>query len=158
MSLDAKQFRALIVRPALEAIGLWSQEAENLVCGTAAQESRLSYVKQIGTGPALGLFQMEPATHDDIWNNYLRYNLGWVAAVKRLAATDDGNPRGFPDASEMVWNLRYAAAMCRIHYRRQPGAIPFSLEGMAAYWKKYYNTVLGDGTPQQFIQNYSLIG
>ena len=153
--IDPKQFRLLIVLPALEKIGLWSEEAENLVMGTAAQESRLTYIKQLGKGPALGLFQMEPATHDDIWQNYLRYNLAWAANVRALAVTR--NDRGFPTAGEMVWNMQYAAAMCRIHYRRQPGKLPTTVKGMAEYYKAFYNTPLGAATVQEFITNYALV-
>jgi hypothetical protein len=79
--IDPRQFRALIVRPALESINLWSQQAEDLVMGTAAQESRLIYLRQLGNGPALGLFQMEPATHNDIWVNFLRWKPSWQNAV-----------------------------------------------------------------------------
>lgn len=60
--MNGKQFRIEIVRPALVTIDLYSDAAENLVMGTAAQESHLDYVKQSGNGPALSLFQMEPAT------------------------------------------------------------------------------------------------
>ena len=74
VSIDAEQLRKDIVRPAIEKIGLWSQEAEDLLIGTAAQESHLgTYLRQLGDGPALGIFQMEPATHNDIHENFLRY-------------------------------------------------------------------------------------
>jgi hypothetical protein len=152
--VDAKQFRRLIVMPVLQEIGLWSQDAENLVMGTAAQESRLTYIKQLGNGPALGFFQMEPATHDDIWRHYLHYNKGWTENMLDLALT---RKDGIPRADEMVWNLRYAVAMCRIHYRRKPGAIPRTVEGMADYWKQYYNTPLGKGTAVEFIKHYALV-
>ena len=32
-------------------------------------------------------------------------------------------------------------------------AIPTTLTGQAAYWKKYYNTAAGEGTASQFIRN-----
>ena len=64
----AKQFRELIIRPALEAIGLWSQTAENLVLGTAIHESgNFKYIKQVGGGTALSFYQIEPVTADDIY-------------------------------------------------------------------------------------------
>ena len=153
--IDPTQFRRFIVRPALEVIGLWSQDAENLVMGTAAQESRLKYIKQLGGGPALGLFQMEPRTHDDIWKNYLAFKPEWEDQVMRM--TTFGVYDGYPDAGEMVWNLRYAAAMCRLHYRRQKGVIPSTVAGQAAYWKRHFNTHLGKGTEQEFINNYALV-
>ena len=58
MALDAKQLRELVIRPALMEIELWSEAAEELVLGTAIVESRLSFIKQLGSGPAFGLWPL----------------------------------------------------------------------------------------------------
>ena len=71
--IDVKQFRANIIEPALTVLELDSVAAQELLLGTAVQESRITYLRQLGNGPALGLFQMEPATHNDIWDNFLEY-------------------------------------------------------------------------------------
>jgi len=107
-----------------------------------------TFLVQLGGGPALGIFQMEPNTHDDIWLNFLQYR-------EALAGEIRGQYMVNGVASELVWNLAYATAMCRMHYLRKPGAIPTSVEGMAAYWKKHYNTELGKGTEEEFIANYN---
>jgi len=149
VSLDVGQVRLYIIRPTLVALDLWSQPAEDLVLGTAIQESRLQYLRQLGGGPALGLWQMEPATHEDIWNNYLEPKP--QLRIKVLGAA------GFyvrPTAEALVYNLRYAAAMCRVHYLRVPGAIPADLRGQAEYWKRSYNTPLGKGTPAQYVASW----
>lgn len=149
--MNVKQFRELIVRPALLHIALWSPEAENLVIGTALQESGgLRYIKQLGNGPALGFFQCEPFTYQDIWTNYLAYNATLADKLRSLAGSH--HPELYPDL--LIYNLRYAAAMCRVHYLRAPGAIPKDLLGIAEYWKLWYNTPLGKGTAQEFIHNY----
>jgi hypothetical protein len=46
----------------------------------------------------------------------------------------------------------YAAAMARLRYRRAPGRLPAAgdVAGMAAYWKRHYNTPLGRGVPAEF--------
>lgn len=68
MSINCEQLRLYVIRPTLEKIELWSEAAENLLLGTTAQESHMgTYIKQVGKGPALGIYQMEPATHKDIW-------------------------------------------------------------------------------------------
>ncbi len=120
--------------------------------GTAAQESHLEYVKQLGDGPALGLFQMEPATHQDIWANFLEYRPAIVASIRNAI----GYNGGVPSAQRMIWDLRYAAIMCRIHYLRVPEALPASddIWAQAAYWKQHYNTELGAGTIEEFVDNY----
>ena len=52
--LDPGQFRRLVVRPALQAIGLCSPAAERLLLGTALTESGLTWLAQKGGGPARG--------------------------------------------------------------------------------------------------------
>lgn len=160
--MDVKQLRESIVRPTLQAIGMHSMAAEQLVLGTMAQESRFEYLKQLGNGPALGLAQMEPATHDDIWLNYLNYKPVLAEKVSRLGSK--ANMRSFggiesPKPIELVSNLSYAVAMCRVHYRRVPAALPSAddIEGLARYWKDHYNTHLGKGTVEEFIENFHLV-
>ena len=150
--MNANQLREYIVRPALELIDAWSKTAENLVMGTAAQESNLKYVHQLGAGPAVGLFQMEPATHDDIWTNYLQYRQELAASIRKAISYNGGQP----SAERMMWDFRYAAIMCRIHYRRVPKSLPDEndVHGLATYWKIHYNSENGAGTTDEFIQNY----
>lgn len=151
--MNAYQLRTLIVRPALEAVGLHSPAAENLVMGTAAQESRLNYVHQLGSGPAKGLWQVEPATYAD----YLRY-LSTRPTLRRLILKQVGYLT-LPPVERVVSDLSLAAIMCRIHYRRVSAPLPDAndVDGMARYWKKYYNTHLGAGTVEQFVRNYALV-
>ena len=148
--LDVVQFRDLVVAPTLHMIDLYSPAAVNLVLGTAIQESRLTYLKQLGGGPALGLYQMEPATHEDIWTNYLAYRPEIASRIRSLTA--------YPQMSgELVGNLWYATGMCRVHYRRVPVALPDAddIEGLAEYWKEHYNTFEGAGTVEEFIENWN---
>ena len=151
--IDISQFRELIIKPALTVIDAYSDAADELVLGTALQESRLQYIKQLGNGPALGVFQMEPATHDDIWENYLAYKDDLADAVKSLAAPNGG---AHPSANELIGNMWYAAAMCRIHYLRVSDPLPEAgdVPGQAAYWKEHYNTYLGAGTEEEYEENW----
>jgi hypothetical protein len=152
MSINCKDLRELVVRPTLQHLRLWSPAAEDLVLGTAAQESALgTYLHQVG-GPALGIYQMEPATERDIWDNYLAFKELLADQVSDLITDASREDK----VEEMIGNLYYATAMCRIHYLRVPEAIPVhkDIKGMAAYWKKYYNTPLGAGTEDEFISNF----
>lgn len=138
-----------LITSVLKEIGLYSDNAVNLLMGTAAQESRLGkYRKQIGGGPALGIFQMEPATFNDIVNNYLRYKPELAAKIERAASVSRFK------AEDIENNDLLAICMARVHYLRVKKAIPGDLEGWATYWKRYYNTPLGKGTEEEFIANY----
>ena len=145
--IDREQFIDLIIEPTLEELGMFSTSAVELVLGTAIQESRLTYIKQLGTGPALGICQMEPRTHDDIWNNFLAFRERMRQVVSEI---------GGPDAKEMIWNLKYSVAMCRVHYRRVRFPLPQAgdLKCQAQYWKDHYNTDLGRGTTEEYISNW----
>jgi hypothetical protein len=150
--MDAVVFQTTIVRPTLQALQLWTAEAEMLLMGTAAQESQLTYIRQLGGGPALGYFQMEPATHDDCWTNFLNYRADLTAKVLAVRTAS-----GQPQAIEMETNLKYAAAMARVRYLRVPALIPVLPRDLAAYWKQHYNTPLGAGTMDDFIANWNRI-
>lgn len=144
--IDIVQFRDKVVRPALAALNMRSPAAERLLLGTAVQESGLRYLHQI-KGPAIGLFQMEPATHADILA-YLRRNPRRYNIVAGLSLT--------LEPEEMAWNLQYAAIMARLHYWRDPAPLPAPGDGagLAEYWKRVYNTNAGRGTAAQFAANY----
>jgi hypothetical protein len=144
-------FLNTVIEPAIQAISLWSPAAGQLLLGTALQESKLYQRRQIGGGPALGLFQMEPITHDDIWESYLRYRP--VLAGRVLVVAQRTEP---PDAEWLVTHDRYAAAMARIKYLRSPEVLPAGddVVAMAAYWGKFYNSRNESDKIQQFIDTW----
>ncbi len=154
MTLDPTHLLDIVIRPALEHLGHAGKTAEALVLGTAIQESRLTWLRQLGGGPALGLWQMEPATHDDIYANFLPFRAVLRLKVYDLVAHGGLAVKPVADRHEqLAWNLRYGAAMCRIHYLRAPGALPAAddIEGQAQYWKQHYNTPLGAGTAEEYV-------
>lgn len=141
MSFYIRQFRDVVER-ILEAFDpkLNSLSAVNLLLGTAAQESHLgTYLKQQG-GPALGAFQMEPFTFDDIRDRFKHQ-------YPELA------PR---EAWELECDLRLAIIMCRLKYRAVLEPLPDAdnVRALAVYWKAHYNTFRGRGIPEEFVFNY----
>jgi hypothetical protein len=152
-----KQLRLHVVRPTLRHLGFWSQVAEDLVLGTIAQESDFKYISQLtGTpgvlGPGAGIVQMERATHDDLWSNFLVYRPGLAGRVTELLAPW---PAKF---EQLATNLSYAVAMCRVHYYRFPEPLPVTSDAnlLARLWKLRYNTPLGAGTEAEFVRNFKL--
>lgn len=175
---NALQFRELIIRRTLEYLDpliSYSQEAEDLLFMTAAHESHLgTYLKQV-KGPALGVYQMEPATHKDIWGNYLVPRdvatqatiYGAVLNLSHPSRLDDKFDLDDYGAEELIDNLAYATAMARVHYYRVPEAIPkksdypntgLYLIALGEYAKKYYNTELGKARAQDYTDAYLRCG
>ena len=148
MSLNKKQFERLI-RDTLNRVDpkLCTDDAVNLLLGTAAIESDFgTYLYQV-SGPARGVFQIEPTTEDDIWHNYLA-GRPWITYKIPLFSTPGDE---LPD---MVYNLAYQIIMARVHYLRVPEKLPADVCLMAVYWKKYYNTEKGKGTMDDFVNAY----
>lgn len=149
--LSTAHLREHVIRPVLERLGLHSESAESLLVGTALAESRLTYLVQLGNGPARGLWQMEPATHTDIHINYLMHR---PQARQKVLGFARRSAMSIEDlAGELVGNLNYACAMARYHYLRVPEALPADgdLLALANYWKSHYNTHLGAGTVEHFV-------
>jgi len=151
LKMKAQLIRENIIRPVLQALDLYSESAVQLLLGTAIQESHLTYRRQLGDGPALGLWQMEPMTHEDCWDNYLHFNP--ILAHKVLTA---GKLLERPMVAELQANDSYACAMARVKYLRIPDTIPFGLESQAAYWLKWYNAG-GKGSVQQYLDNWNSV-
>lgn len=156
--IDVNHFRDLVIDPVIEALGMYSTAASELLLGTAIQESNLTFLTQLDGDDdpyddAMGFFQSERRTIIDIHENWLRYRELERGLVNRIC----GFPREFtPPPEAVIWNLRYAVCIARIHYRRVKEPLPTAgdLWGMAHYWKKYYNTSGGKGTPRQYVENW----
>lgn len=140
MSFLAPDFRGFVSHVMHEA-ALHSPAAVELLLGTCAQESRFGhYRRQLAGGPAVGVFQMEPATF--LWLRG-KYSARFPELVGR-------------EAHEMEWDDRLATIMARLRYLvvREPIPPADDVYGLAHYWKLYYNTRLGRGTEPEFVSNY----
>jgi len=141
----------LVIRPVLARLDLASASAEALLLGTALHESGGLRRLVQGGGPALGLYQIEPATHDDLWENFLRYRPALAERTEALAA------RWPARTTQLATNLAYATAIVRLIYLRVPEPLPVAddLAGLARYWKRHYNTSAGRGTAAAFIESWN---
>lgn len=147
MAIDSEQLKQLVIIPSLRQANMFSESAVTLLLGTCAQESKMgTYLAQIH-GPALGIYQIEPKTHQDVWTNFIKFNPSLSAKLNSMFRPSD---------NELLVNLSYSTIICRIIYLRAPGALPDSddIEGLAAYWKEHYNTRLGRGNVEDFVSNY----
>lgn len=160
----ARQFRLFAVRPVLKAMDFYDRArrrdidfstpaAEDLVVGTALAETGLQAIDQwLGAddttpGPAFGLFQVEPMTHDDLFGNFLSHRPDYAERVTQFLSPMPGQHM------QLALNIAYAVAVCRMIFYRRPEPLPDAgdVEGLGRYWKAHYNTALGAGTVDKFV-------
>lgn len=145
MSFNKNQFRDLIDRTLALHPDLVSESAVRLLLGTAAHESHFgTFLRQRGGGPALGVFQMEPATFN------------WLRDKFVIHSKDSCPELAGREAEELEWDLQLSILMARLRYRAVSAPLPEarSVQALAAYWKQHYNTPLGAGTVEEFQENY----
>ncbi|MGL6010988.1 MAG: hypothetical protein ACRC0J_05650 [Shewanella oncorhynchi] len=147
--MNKEQLRKLVIEPVLVQMDMYSDEAVRLLLMIVAHESQKGYYISQVRGPAKGIYQMEPATHDDV-RRFLRAKLKILKVDKfRMvgAVTDTSD--------EMVGNLYYATAMARAFFLRFPEALPKGSDyELAVYAKRRWNTIAGKATAEDYLRAY----
>lgn len=151
--LNANHVRDLVIVPALVELaavlpGANSAAAVNLLLSTAAAETNLVHLAQHG-GPALGIYQIEPDTHQDLHTN-------WLPQSKYESLREHLGDRA-DDA--LIYDLRYATKIARCIYARRPEPLPAAddAEALGDYWLAHYNTAGGAGTLEHFLKAYEAV-
>lgn len=156
MSINCDQLKDVIINPSLNAIGLFSDSACQLILGTCAQETLLCrYIIQTKIEPykgGIGIYQMQPLTYDFIWHRHVEQSASMKAKIRLFLGYE-----GKPLASRMASDLALATIMCRLFYANILEKLPDGndVKAMARYYKIYYNTKDGSATEEEFIQNYN---
>jgi len=155
MGICAKELRALVVRPTLEQLGLSAARAdiaENLLLGTAAQESGLGFHLKEERTQSLGIYRISPRTHINIWDKYLVNEPDLASRVRGLASQHEflNNPH-----TELATNLRYATAIAWMIYRRVGKSLPKAddIKGLGEYWARYYHHK-PKAKVEEFVRHY----
>ncbi len=129
---------------------MYSGDAVAFIMLIAAKESGLGrYMRQLKGGPARGLLQMEPFTHNSVWDTFLYRYPRLINYIQRQVTP-------WFEADEMDGNAEYAIVMGRAYIRSWPDAIPHAgdIQGMAELWKRKWNTPGGLGTVEEAIAAY----
>lgn len=138
MSICLDELRLLVVRPTLKQLRAWSPGMEALLLGTAAQESELGFHLKLGRRHGMGIFQILPSTHRQIWDQYLINFPALASKVRGLASQRDFLQH--PHA-ELTTNLRYATAIAWLVYRAAgvENVPTENLPQMAKMWLKHFH-------------------
>ena len=122
--------------------GLYSHAVVELMCMIVAHESMQGRYRKQVNGPALSLFQIEPPTHDDIW----QHGPSMKARAKRFGIVQN--------VASLETDDRYAIFVARHHLMRDPNPVPTTPEDMARYCKSYWNTSSGKATAEKYLNDW----
>jgi hypothetical protein len=153
--INAKQFRELVIRPAISAVGLWSEDAEELLMLTAATETHLGeYLRQSGMNGiagGFGVFQMQQPSYDLIWKNQILNNPSLKAKIRLFTGYE-----GKPVIERLITDLALSAIMTRLFYFDIKATLPKASDSyeLAAFWKRWFNTEMGKGTINKALEDY----
>ena len=154
MGIDVSDLRELIVKPYLKGLGEYSDIAENLLRGTAAQESLLGARCFCTQTKGFGLYRITAEKHQELWDRYLVQFPDLASQQRGLASQQQflKNPHG-----ELISNLTYSTGMAWMIYRRNliDTTKPLEISTLAQLWANYFDN--GTGCPRNaddFMQTY----
>ena len=146
MTTLGRECRAMIIC-ALRKYGLPDSEAAiRLLCMIAGHESgQFSYTRQVGGGPALSHFQIEPVTAGDIFD---------YIDSKPIILLQPAIPEN-PEA--LIFDPLLAAACCRVYYLMDPHPLPAEddYDALSQYAKSRWNTEAGDADAYDYLYAYN---
>lgn len=135
------EFKAICAEALLDW-GLHSGHCVELLAMICAHESLGGkHRRQIGGGPALGIFQIEPITHNSIWDN---------SDTIRARAARFGIKE---DVTNLEYSDRYSIWVARHYLLMDKNPLPKTPEAMADYCKSYWNRT-GKATPEKYLNDY----
>lgn len=152
MIFTADDLRHLVIRDTLHALNDWSLAAENLLLGTAAQESGLGGWSK---GSRIGIYRITPTMHRAIWDKYLILNPPLASEVRGMAGQHSflKSPH-----NELATNLKYATAIAWMVYRRSNQKLPdaHNLPDLGKFWLRHFHPK-AKATVSDFVRSYRLL-
>jgi hypothetical protein len=155
MGICAEELRSFVIRPTLEHLGERGERAlaaENLLLGTAAQESQLGFHLRVKRARGLGIYQITPQIHVNIWDRYLIDFPDLASSIRGLASQHEflAHPH-----AELATNLSYATAIAWMVYRRtnRPMPSPDDVPALGRLWFRHFPHRSAD-TAEHFAASY----
>lgn len=144
-----KMVREAVVRPVMEYMGIENPVLEDLMAGISSVESMSGkYLRQIGSGYARGLMQIELPTYE--WLIDTGRVPGKILALgKSYKEVENNHFYGMGIAISLIlWRMENYPLPDK-NYTTHDEYMEYLTE-LAEYWKRFYNTHLGDGTVTKF--------
>ena len=157
MGICSRELRHYVVRPTLKHLRVWSLSAENLLLGTAARESGLGFHLKPANTQALGIYQISPRMHRNIWDNYLAHQSELSSMVRGLASQREflTHPH-----HELATNLAYSTAIAWLVYWRLDLNIKKidsdNTLALAKIWQKHFHSRCS-GSAESFVASFNTL-
>lgn len=120
--------------------------AVSLLIETAAQETHLGALRDRHNHKlGVGLCQFDEIGFVDVRNRTPERH---ATSIMR----DFGIDVRAIEHRELAHSPLLSLVFCRLKYKLIAEAIPQTVEGRGGYWKKYYNSELGAGTAEEYIE------
>lgn len=151
--MNKHQLTEYVIKPTLSKmpLGLTDESVMAVEMIIAHESSRGKYIHQI-SGPALGLGQIEPATHNDTWKHG---DSIWLNALAMgIVSESDYKHKTHPKPERMIYDLSYTVFMIRQRLFMKPEKLPSSAGAMSIYLKKHWNTVLGKANDYSYLNDW----
>lgn len=128
------------------------ENAQRLLLEVAQQETQMGeYRDRTAYAAGTGLCQFDEKPFYDIIS---RTRPRHIVAIKEAFGIDMATVQW----RELEHSPLLSFIACRLFFKLIPDMIPGSIEGRANYWKKYYNTVAGKGTTEEYTHNAQQVG
>lgn len=127
--------------------------AKKLLLEVSAVETDMGKAIDSSWWVGIGLMQFDKIGFDDVVQRTSRSKKALVLKcfgidVDKVVHTD------------LRWNPLLSVIFARLKFMLVPGLIPDFQEDRARYWKKWYNSSLGRGTPEHYLKaskNHGLV-
>jgi len=120
------------------------ESAERLLIETAAAETDLGKQPDRSWNVGIGIMQFDYIGFIDVQQRTR-------ASLKKEILQTFGVDVDKTKHTDLRYSPLVSVIFARLKYRLVPHAIPKSIEGRADYWKKWYNSELGKGTPEHYL-------
>ena len=118
--------------------------AMHMIIETAVTETGLGKIEDKTIGAGMGLTQFDKLPFDDIKARNMR--------LKKKIYEDLKVDIHLIDWDDLRYNSFLALLFTRLFYLLKGDPIPKTIEERAAYWKLHYNTRLGKGTVEHYLE------
>lgn len=116
-----------------------------MVLETAAQETQLGYIEDTTREAGMGLCQFDQIGFHDTKTRSVRF----VQTIKDRFSINIS----LINRESLRYNPFLSLLFCRLKYKLVRDSIPDTVEGRWSYYKRWYNSYLGEAGKESYLEN-----